>query len=241
LLLRQPGANLGLEGSTPQRGVDDPGHVNTIYPQANARQVKRQRVHDKTGVDAGAQYGLAGSPGQRIKLGRLGGVGQPGEGKLFSRGNDIQPRFKDFNDLRLEEVEIGTRRVQSHVSLSLRQGLVQLLGHEEAKRPVQADHLADILAHPGNIIEEDVILASKNEVFLELSARNGHKNGNRHVAELARKFGAKLLVNTDAHSEKDLLTQEQAFNLAKEAGLSDEEALVVVRDNPKELIKRLKI
>ena len=101
--------------------------------------------------------------------------------------------------------------------------------------------VVDILAHPGNITEEDVILAAKNEVFLELSSRNGHKNGNRHVAELARKFGAKLLVNTDAHSDKDLLTQEQAFNVAKEAGLSDEEALTVVRDNPKELIKRLKI
>lgn len=99
----------------------------------------------------------------------------------------------------------------------------------------------DILAHPGNISEEDVILAAKNEVFLELSARNGHKNGNHHVAELARKFGARLLVNTDAHSEKDLLTQEQAYNIAKEAGLSDEEALTVVRDNPKELIKRIRL
>jgi histidinol phosphatase-like PHP family hydrolase len=101
--------------------------------------------------------------------------------------------------------------------------------------------IVDILAHPGNISEEDVILAAKNEVFLELSARNGHKNGNHHVAELARKYGARLLVNTDAHSEKDLLTQEQAYNIAKESGLSDGEALVVVRDNPKELIKRLKI
>jgi len=99
--------------------------------------------------------------------------------------------------------------------------------------------LVDILAHPGQITEEEAILAKVNGVYLELSARSGHRKGNRHVAKLAKQFGAKLLVNTDAHTEKDLITQKQAYLLAKEAGLKKEKAIKVVRDNPKELLKRI--
>lgn len=97
----------------------------------------------------------------------------------------------------------------------------------------------DILAHPGNISEEDVKLAAQNEVFLELSARKGHKQGNQHVAGMALRFGAKLLVDTDCHSENDLITQEQAFQICKESGLSDEEAIKTIRDNPQFLLKRI--
>jgi putative hydrolase len=104
---------------------------------------------------------------------------------------------------------------------------------------VQAKGLVDILAHPGNITDEDAILAAKNEVYLELSARQGHRHGNRQVAALAKKYRAKLIVDTDCHSEVDLITQEQAFQLCKEVGLSDEEAIRAIRDNPQELLKKI--
>ncbi|KAF0132849.1 MAG: phosphotransferase domain-containing protein [Candidatus Saganbacteria bacterium] len=126
---------------------------------------------------------------------------------------------------------------------------VVLVHGESPVEPVYAgtDHAAvsqkgfvDILAHPGNnLTEEDALLAAKNGVFLEISARRGHKEGNKHVAELARKCGAKLLVNTDCHTENDLLTYEQAFEVAKAAGLSDLEAKIALTDNPLELIKRI--
>jgi len=99
--------------------------------------------------------------------------------------------------------------------------------------------LVDILAHPGWLSDEEAILAKVNDIYLELSARRGHRKGNRHVAKLARQFGAKLLVNTDAHSEKDLITQSAAFALAKQAGLKRADAIRVVRDNPQELIRRI--
>lgn len=99
--------------------------------------------------------------------------------------------------------------------------------------------LVDILAHPGNITDADVQLAAQNNIFLELSTRNGHKNGNQHVANLATKYGAKLLVNTDTHTEKDMITQEQAFEIAKAAGLNDAQALKIIKDNPLELINRM--
>lgn len=104
---------------------------------------------------------------------------------------------------------------------------------------VKEKGLADILAHPGNIAEEDAILAAKNEVYLELTSRKGHREGNKHVAELARKTGAKLLVDTDSHNENDLLTYEQALEIAKEAGLTDSEVKLALEDNPRELLKRI--
>jgi putative hydrolase len=104
---------------------------------------------------------------------------------------------------------------------------------------VKETGLVDILAHPGNLTEEDAILAAKNGVFLEISARKGHRDGNRHVAAMARQFKAKCVVDTDCHTEFDMITQEQAFELCKEAGMTDEEALATVRDNPQELIKRI--
>ncbi|MFH1542267.1 MAG: histidinol phosphate phosphatase domain-containing protein [bacterium] len=105
---------------------------------------------------------------------------------------------------------------------------------------LQLKGLVDILAHPGMITEADVQLARENNIFLELSARHGHREGNKHVAALAKKIGAKMLVNTDAHNEKDLITQEQALQIALTAGLSEAEAIKIIRKNPLELLAAIK-
>jgi len=78
----------------------------------------------------------------------------------------------------------------------------------------------DILAHPGLISTADAALAKERGIFLEISARKGHCLANGHVAQLARKVGAHLLVNTDSHSPGDLITREEAQRLAQGAGLS---------------------
>ncbi|MFH1684376.1 MAG: histidinol phosphate phosphatase domain-containing protein [Candidatus Margulisiibacteriota bacterium] len=104
---------------------------------------------------------------------------------------------------------------------------------------LQLKGLVDILAHPGYLNEEEAILAKVNNIYLEISARKGHRKGNRHVVKMAKQFGAKLLLNTDAHSEKDLITQEQAYLIAKNLGLKKEEAIKIIRNNPQELIKRI--
>lgn len=98
--------------------------------------------------------------------------------------------------------------------------------------------LVDILAHPGSLTEEEALLAKVNKIYLELSARQRYINENRHVAKLAQQFGAKLLVNTDAHSEQDLISQEQALIIAQKAGLNKEQAQQAVENNPQELLKR---
>jgi histidinol phosphatase-like PHP family hydrolase len=81
----------------------------------------------------------------------------------------------------------------------------------------------DILAHPGLLTAGEARLAAQNGVHLELSARKGHCLGNGLVAALAREHGARLVVNTDAHSPGDLINQAQAERIALGAGVPPEE------------------
>jgi histidinol phosphatase-like PHP family hydrolase len=77
----------------------------------------------------------------------------------------------------------------------------------------------DILAHPGLITAEEVVLAREKKVALEISARKGHCLSNGHVARLGEKYGAELVLNTDSHSPDDLISPERAFKVALGAGL----------------------
>ncbi len=81
----------------------------------------------------------------------------------------------------------------------------------------------DILAHPGLISLEEVELAARQGVFLEITTRRGHALANGHVARLARQAGAKLLLNNDAHTPGDLVTPEMAEKIALGAGLEESE------------------
>jgi len=78
----------------------------------------------------------------------------------------------------------------------------------------------DILAHPGLISDEDIKLAKRKGVFLEVTARRGHRDTNRHLVEGALKWGAKLIINSDSHIPKDIITPIQLINIGKRAGLS---------------------
>jgi putative hydrolase len=84
---------------------------------------------------------------------------------------------------------------------------------------IEAD--VDILAHPGLITVEEAARARERSIFLELSARKGHSLANGHVARVALEVGASLLVNTDAHGPRDLITRHQAERLARGAGLRE--------------------
>jgi len=81
----------------------------------------------------------------------------------------------------------------------------------------------DILAHPGIISDEDTKLAAQKGVLLELSARKGHSLSNGHVADIARRFGASLSIDTDAHAPGDLFLPGQQKLIAMGAGLKEME------------------
>lgn len=83
----------------------------------------------------------------------------------------------------------------------------------------------DVLAHPGLLTPEDAQLAAEKGVHLEITTRKGHSLTNGHVAALARRFGAKLVINNDAHAPGDLVSRELRRSAALGAGLSGDEYL----------------
>jgi histidinol phosphatase-like PHP family hydrolase len=94
----------------------------------------------------------------------------------------------------------------------------------------------DILAHPGFITKEEAALAAANGVALELTSRGGHNITNGHVARIARDAGAKLVVNTDAHTPGDFIDQARARLVALGAGLTSDEAEAALVSNAWSLV-----
>jgi len=78
----------------------------------------------------------------------------------------------------------------------------------------------DLLAHPGLLTEEEASLAAKRGVLLEVTSRRGHNRTNAHVVSLARKVGAGLVVNTDAHGPDDLIDATTASAVGMGAGMT---------------------
>jgi len=96
----------------------------------------------------------------------------------------------------------------------------------------------DILAHPGLITPDEVALAAKKEIFLEISGRRGHSFTNGHVAKLALEGGARLVLNSDAHAPDDLMTRELANKVVEGAGLP-KSSLEGLLSNSELLLKRI--
>ena len=149
----------------------------------------------------------------------------------------------------VELTHVPVRYIDQAVRRSRKAGAEVIVVHGETMvEPVErgTDHAAvsnpevDILAHPGMIALDDVELAVKNDVFLEISCRKGHSLSNGHVALLAREAGADLLVNTDTHSPGELSSMEFANTVARGAGMLPEEVRRALVANPERLLKRLK-
>lgn len=96
----------------------------------------------------------------------------------------------------------------------------------------------DVLAHPGLLTVEDARLAAEKGVSLEITTRKGHSVTNGHVAAMARRFGAKLVINNDAHAPGDLVSREMRRTVALGAGLSEEEYLQA-EANSRALVSRI--
>lgn len=97
----------------------------------------------------------------------------------------------------------------------------------------------DILAHPGLISSEDVKLAAERGVYLEISSRHGHSFTNGYVARLAKDYGARLVLNSDAHSPQDLMTHQFARMVALGTGLG-ENAFEEMLGNSRDLIEKIR-
>ena len=124
--------------------------------------------------------------------------------------------------------------------------LVVVHGETSAEPVAKGTNLAavkspdvDILAHPGLITAEEASLAAQNNVFIELTARRGHSTANTHVALISQKAKAKLLVSSDAHSEKDLLTPNSVESTLRQANINPRQHPQILHRNPKLLIEKV--
>ncbi len=97
----------------------------------------------------------------------------------------------------------------------------------------------DVLAHPGLIELDDARLAAERGVYLEVTARRGHSLANGHVVKVAQEAGALTVLDSDAHSPEDLLTDELREKVALGAGLSRDQAQTLLVSNPISLLKKL--
>ena len=97
----------------------------------------------------------------------------------------------------------------------------------------------DILAHPGLITVEEVQLAAELGVCLEITTRKGNSLTNGHVVKLAEKYGAKLVINNDAHAPTDILPPDLVHKIALGAGMTEEQILQAQK-NSAELVARAK-
>jgi putative hydrolase len=98
----------------------------------------------------------------------------------------------------------------------------------------------DILAHPGLLTETEVELAAARGVHLEITTRRGHCLSNGHVAALARRYGAKLVINNDAHEPGDLISSELRKKIALGAGMTVDEYLAA-EENSRRLVSSVLI
>ena len=98
----------------------------------------------------------------------------------------------------------------------------------------------DILAHPGiGFGDEAAKAAAANDIYVEVTSRRGHCLSNGFVVAQCRKFGCKMIVNSDAHAPEDLHTEEFVREVALGAGLTDDEITAVLVTHPQELLARI--
>ena len=105
---------------------------------------------------------------------------------------------------------------------------------------IQSPHV-DILAHPGFLSPAEAALAASNDTFLEITARKSHSFTNGHVIQTALATGSRLLLNSDAHEEDDLLSVSQARSIVKGAHLSERDIDLILQTNPRDLLLKIEV
>jgi histidinol phosphatase-like PHP family hydrolase len=97
----------------------------------------------------------------------------------------------------------------------------------------------DVLGHPGLLSEEDVALAARNGIFIEITSRRGHSLANGLVAKRAIAAGASLVLDSDAHAPGDLWDEGFARTVLRGAGVPEEMIGEILEKNPKSLLRRI--
>lgn len=97
----------------------------------------------------------------------------------------------------------------------------------------------DILAHPGLITTEEVKLAAKNNVYMELTTRKGHSYTNAHVYRKAIEYGCNCVINNDFHVPGDSLPIDLIHKILLGVGAEEEEIKKIFENNRNIFNKKL--
>jgi len=97
----------------------------------------------------------------------------------------------------------------------------------------------DLLAHPGLLTIEEARIAADKDVYLEITSRAGHSLSNGIVAKIGTQAGVKFLINSDAHSHKDLYIEGIQKKVALAAGLEESQFDRIVNINNVDFLKKL--
>lgn len=151
-------------------------------------------------------------------------------------------RIKSIPGVEITHVPI--EEIKRLVSYARRKGAKIVVGHGETiSEPVLPGTNnafikagVDILAHPGKISSQDVKLAKRNSIFLEITTRKNHSKTNKHVIDLALKYGASLVLNTDSHQPKDLINDKLRDRILKKYRLNYKE-INDIKQNSVRIIK----
>lgn len=140
----------------------------------------------------------------------------------------VDPR--DIADLAKNARKLGAKIVLVHGET-----LVEPVPSGTNRAALKAD--IDILAHPGLLTEKEARTAAERGICLEITTRRGHSLTNGHVAKIAARVRAKLVLDNDAHSPADFVGAEMAARIAHGAGLTTKE-IAAMFANSKYLVQR---
>ncbi len=135
----------------------------------------------------------------------------------------------------IHELVKEARRLGARIVVVHGETLVEPVSPGTNRAAIEA--AADILAHPGIISEEDLLLAKEKGVTLEITSRKGHSLSNGYVAKEAMRFGVPLCINTDAHIPSDLITKEFAIRILLASGI-EKNRIDSIFDNSKALVQK---
>jgi len=122
-------------------------------------------------------------------------------------------------------------------------------GNEKINRAAVENHAVDILSHPDEQLNHVLMrFASENRVAIEFNldsiirmrgrARVRALTNFRHNLKLARKYGAPMILASNAQSIYDLRAPREMIALAGIFGMTEDEAIAALSTVPEEIIRR---
>jgi histidinol phosphatase-like PHP family hydrolase len=164
--------------------------------------------------------------------------------KIVDENNKYNDNIKAVCGIELTHVLPETIAGLVKRSRDLGADLVNIHGETIVEPVLEGTNMAaidagvDIIYHPGLITDDEVALAAEKGICLEITSRKGHSLTNGYVYQTAKKCGAKLVFNNDAHTSEDFVSQEMADKIMKGCGMTEGEVKGIFK-NSEDIAKKI--